>query len=58
MKVGEITSLPNIVGKGEQRRIELQKNTDVIMHKLAELLPPSYQGVYAARETGRSETAQ
>lgn len=58
MKIGEVTSLPNIMGKGEQRRIELQKNTDLIMHKLAELLPPSYQGVYAARETGRSETAQ
>jgi len=58
MKVGEITSLPSIVGKGAQRRIELQKNTDVIMHKLAELLPLSYQGVYADRETDRSETAQ
>jgi len=58
MKIGEITALPSIVGKGVQRRIELQKNTDVIMQKLAELLPLSYQGVYADRETDRSKTAQ
>jgi 1-acyl-sn-glycerol-3-phosphate acyltransferase len=58
MKVGEITFLPNIEGKGEQRRIELQNNTDIIMYKIAELLPLSYQGVYATRETDRSETAQ
>ncbi|MGB7094288.1 MAG: lysophospholipid acyltransferase family protein, partial [Anaerolineales bacterium] len=58
MKIGEITSLPDIVGKGEQRRIELQKNTDLIMYKIAELLPTSYQGVYATREHGYSETTQ
>jgi len=58
MKIGEITSLPDIVGRGEQRRIELQKNTDLIMYKIAELLPTSYQGVYATREHGYSETTQ
>lgn len=58
MKVGEITFLPNIEGKGEQRRKELQNNTDIIMYKIAELLPSSYQGVYATRETNRSETTQ
>ena len=58
MKIGEITSLPKIEGKGEQRRKELQDNTDIIMYKLAELLPPSYQGVYAIGKTDPSKATQ
>jgi 1-acyl-sn-glycerol-3-phosphate acyltransferase len=50
MKIGEPTSLPRVEGKGEQRRQELQANTDLIMYKLAELLPASYRGVYARRK--------
>jgi 1-acyl-sn-glycerol-3-phosphate acyltransferase len=57
MKVGEIISLPRIEGKGEQRRQELQANTDLIMYQLAELLPKSYQGVYATRKSDTSKTA-
>jgi len=58
MKIGEITYLPKIEGKGEQRRTELQDNTDILMYKLAELLPPSYQGVYATEKSNPSETTQ
>ncbi len=58
MNIGEITTLPRIEGKGAQRRIELQKNTDIVMYKLAELLPPSYQGVYATGNANPSKTAQ
>lgn len=58
MNIGKITSLPRIEGRGEQRRIELQKNTDIIMYKLAELLPPSYQGVYANGNASPSKTTQ
>ena len=58
MKIGEITVLPRIEGRGEQRRVELQKNTDLIMYKLAELLPSEYQGVYAIGKTNPSKAAQ
>ncbi len=58
MKIGEIISLPRIQGKGEQRRNELQANTDLIMYQLAELLPSSYQGVYTNRKPDTSQTTQ
>ena len=35
----------------------LQKNTDILMYKLAELLPLSYQGVYATGNANPSKTA-
>lgn len=56
MNIGEITTLPEITGKGEAKRKELQGNTDLLMFKIAELLPPSYQGVYALSEHNRPET--
>ena len=58
MKIGNITTLPEITGKGEIRRKELQENTDLLMYKIAELLPPSYQGVYALSERDSPETTQ
>ena len=58
MRIGSLINLPPIEGRGEQRRVCLQKNTDLIMYKVAELLPPSYQGVYATRETAHSKTSQ
>lgn len=56
MKIGKIISLPKIEGKGSQRRMQLQQNTDIVMYKLAELLPPSYQGVYATGDVNPSKT--
>lgn len=47
MRIGKTFTFSNVDGKGEQRRIALKKNADLIMYQLAELLPPSYQGVYS-----------
>ncbi len=57
MRIGKPTTMPAIEGKGEQRRLALKNNADLIMHKLAELLPPSYQGVYAGGQDHLSETS-
>lgn len=58
MNIGIPMELPVINGKGVDRRFELQKNSDLIMYKLAELLPPNYQGVYATGKSNSSETSQ
>jgi 1-acyl-sn-glycerol-3-phosphate acyltransferase len=58
MNIGIPMELPVINGKGMHRRFELQKNSDLIMYKLAELLPPNYQGVYATGKSNPSETPQ
>jgi 1-acyl-sn-glycerol-3-phosphate acyltransferase len=58
MKIGEMTILPRIEGKGKQRRLELKRNTDLIMLKIAELLPSSYQGEYALSDANSPETTQ
>ena len=47
MRIGKPFVLPPIAGKGEQRRLARQKNADLIMYKIAELLPPEYHGVYS-----------
>lgn len=46
MRIGPPFVLPPITGKGEQRRLTRQKNADLIMQKVAALLPPEYHGVY------------
>ena len=58
MRIGKPTSMPVIEGKGEQRRLALKNNADLIMYKVAELLPPSYQGVYAGGQDHLSETSK
>jgi 1-acyl-sn-glycerol-3-phosphate acyltransferase len=57
MRIGALITLPPIEGRGEERRMALKKNADLIMYKVAELLPPSYQGVYAIEKNDSSETA-
>jgi 1-acyl-sn-glycerol-3-phosphate acyltransferase len=47
MIVGEPFKVPPVKGRGEERRINRQKNTDYIMARLAALLPEDYRGVYA-----------
>jgi 1-acyl-sn-glycerol-3-phosphate acyltransferase len=47
MRIGPPFMLPPITGKGVQRRCARQKNADLIMRKIAALLPPEYHGVYA-----------
>ncbi len=47
MKIGQAFTLPPIEGRGEARRAMRQANADRVMQRIAELLPPSYRGVYA-----------
>jgi len=48
--VGEPFKLPDLDGRGEERRINRQKNTDYSMARLAALLPETYRGVYQEYE--------
>jgi 1-acyl-sn-glycerol-3-phosphate acyltransferase len=50
MRIGQAVQLPAITGKGEQRRLVRQRNADLIMQRIATLLPPEYRGVYANLE--------
>jgi 1-acyl-sn-glycerol-3-phosphate acyltransferase len=47
MAIGEPLNLPPVEGKGEARRLARQRNADLIMIRIAALLPPEYRGVYA-----------
>jgi 1-acyl-sn-glycerol-3-phosphate acyltransferase len=47
MHIGKPLLLPAITGKGAEKHLSLQRNTDRIMLAIAELLPPTYRGVYA-----------
>jgi len=46
MTVGEPFKVPPLIGRGEERRVMRQSNTDYIMAKLASMLPEDYRGVY------------
>jgi 1-acyl-sn-glycerol-3-phosphate acyltransferase len=46
MHIGKPFTLPPIVGTGQERRIQRQQYVDLIMRRIAELLPPEYHGVY------------
>lgn len=50
MFVGDIINLPPLTGRGVERRNMRQQNTDIIMARIAEMLPESYQGVYTDYE--------
>ena len=50
MIVGEPFKLPALEGRGEERRMMRQNNTDYIMARVAAMLPESYQGVYKEYE--------
>lgn len=50
MIVGDMIHLPPLTGRGKKRREMRQQNTDIIMARVAELLPESYQGVYTEYE--------
>lgn len=45
VNIGQPFSLPSVNGK--LTKVELSKLTDVIMGRIAELLPPEYRGHYA-----------
>jgi 1-acyl-sn-glycerol-3-phosphate acyltransferase len=46
MRIGTPFHLPPIEGRGQARREARQQNADLIMHRIAALLPPEYWGVY------------
>jgi len=48
MRVGKPFHLPPLELRGEARREARQRNADMVMRRIAELLPPEYHGVYAA----------
>jgi len=48
MRVGRPFHLPPLEGRGDVRRASRQCNADLVMRRIAELLPPEYHGVYAA----------
>ena len=50
MFVGDLINMPLLAGRGEERRDMRQRNTDIIMARIAEMLPESYRGVYSDYE--------
>jgi len=50
MIVGEPFVVPPLEGRGKERRLNRQRNTDIIMARLAALLPEDYRGVYVDYE--------
>lgn len=46
MFIGDSFVLPPLEGKGTDRQTARQKNADLVMQKIADLLPREYQGVY------------
>ncbi len=50
MFVGDLIHMPLLTGRGAERREMRQQNTDIIMARIAEMLPESYQGVYSNYE--------
>jgi 1-acyl-sn-glycerol-3-phosphate acyltransferase len=47
LHVGKPFVLPPVEGRGEQRRSARQRNADLVMLHIADLLPAGYRGVYA-----------
>ena len=56
MRIGSPFRLPSVEGKGEERRLSRQRNADLIMQRIATLLPPEYHGVYADHEHNAQTT--
>jgi 1-acyl-sn-glycerol-3-phosphate acyltransferase len=49
MHIGVPIQLPQVEGKGAERRESRQRNADLVMSHIAGLLPEEYRGVYAER---------
>lgn len=47
LTVGKPFSLPLLTGIGTERRRQLDEATDMVMRRIAALLPPEYRGVYS-----------
>jgi 1-acyl-sn-glycerol-3-phosphate acyltransferase len=49
MRIGEPFMLPEISGKGEERRAARQQAADEVMLRIAAMLPEEYHGVYTGQ---------
>lgn len=49
IKIGKPFELPPITERGEERRIARQRNSDLVMLKIGELLPDEYHGEYKGK---------
>jgi len=49
MRIGQPFYLPPITSKGEARREARQLNADMVMLKIAEMMPQEYHGVYTGQ---------
>jgi 1-acyl-sn-glycerol-3-phosphate acyltransferase len=47
LRVGKPFTLPPVEGRGEARRLSRQHNADLVMQRIAGLLPIEYRGFYA-----------
>jgi len=56
VRIGQPFTLPSIEGK--LSRTQLAQLTDMIMQRVAQLLPPRYRGVYAEAGTAPAAAAQ
>lgn len=45
--IGKPIQLPEVEGKGQQRRDSRQRNADLVMKKIAKMLPEEYHGYYS-----------
>jgi 1-acyl-sn-glycerol-3-phosphate acyltransferase len=52
LRVGKPFHLPPIEGSAKERRETRKRNADLVMLKIAELLPPEYHGYYAGKVEG------
>jgi 1-acyl-sn-glycerol-3-phosphate acyltransferase len=46
MHIGNPIQLPKITSRGKARREARQRNADLVMYKIAKLMPSEYRGVY------------
>jgi 1-acyl-sn-glycerol-3-phosphate acyltransferase len=58
MRIGKPIILPPVEGRGAQRRAGLQRNSDLVMQRIAELLPSNYWGVYGESEPFATQTTE
>jgi 1-acyl-sn-glycerol-3-phosphate acyltransferase len=56
MVIGEPFTMAKIESRGAERRRARQRNSDLVMLKIAELLPAEYHGVYANFDPDAPET--
>jgi 1-acyl-sn-glycerol-3-phosphate acyltransferase len=47
LSVGPVYPTPEVAESGAARREQIAQVTDEVMHRIAAMLPPEYQGVYA-----------